>query len=383
MGTYFNDVANAAPELAGASLLKTVRGAAPPKEDCKKARLSGLRITIDENTAIPRLDLIGGLFPRGYLTFIAAQQGKGKSWLVERLAVDLSIGGAILDGFHSGEPARRVLFLAGESRYGQFIRRAKQMRWDITQETLLLYDHWESQKQGITFDIDMPEGRENIELLLADKKPDIVFLDSFFHYHNSDESKADAMKPVMSFLNNIAEKYNLAVVASHHNRKRKTSEQKSELTQDEMTGSNILHKNAAVILMLQGKPVTDSYGAVINDAVLVRCEKSWARKPAPFAFAVEDEGGGFHTSMRIVLNPENPGETKLEKIIETVEASFDAGTWFTKFELKRICGDVNERTVIRALEEMQSNGQLTDNGKVTRGRAFSRTGLRFVTSAPK
>jgi putative DNA primase/helicase len=347
------------------------------KRQEKMSKLRESRIVIDENTIPPHLDVIGGFAPRGHMTFISAQQGKGKSWLVERIAADLSLGGEILDGFKRDEPVRKVMFFTGESRWGQFLRRANQMRWNVTQ--IAIYDHWEIEKSGIALDIDTPEGKDSFEMLISMEKPDIVFLDSFFGFHNSDENKAESMKPLVYFLNGIAEKYNLAFVISHHNRKRKAAEQKLDVGQDDMIGSSMLHKNAAVILMLQSKTVTDSYGAIIDDAVLVKCEKSWIKKPRPFAFKIEDEdentGDTHRTSMRIILNPDTGG-TKIEHIIDNIQEKFDVGIWFGRQEAVLMCKplNANEKTVQRALEEMQSRGLITDNGEQTRKKKYTRTG---------
>jgi hypothetical protein len=337
----------------------------------KQKQLMARRIMITDQIAIPQIELIGGLFPRGYITFVAAQQGNYKSWFTEKLAADLSAGGNIFGGFICNEPIRKVLFFTGESRWTQFARRSKQMGWNIS--SIVIYDRWEMEKNGTPLELDTDAGKSNVETIVAAEKPDVAFIDSMFDFHNSDENKADNMKPVMAFLNGIAEKHNADFVLSHHNRKLKTSEQKYDLTQDEMIGSSMLHKNAAVILMLQKKTITDSYGTVVEDAVVVRCEKSWVKKPARFAFRIEDEDDKYHTSMRIVLNPDTGG-TRKESVVEVIEASFAVGEWFKSRDVMKLCGNsVVKRTIERVLEEMKADGRIITNGKETSKVEYSRT----------
>jgi hypothetical protein len=244
------------------------------------------------------------------------------------------------------------------------------MKRDVSRVSI--FDRWDSQKAGIEFDMDTPEGQANLDLAISQLKPDIVFFDSFFDFHNSDENKADHMKPIMFFLNGIAEKHGAAIALSHHNRKRKSAEQKLEVSQDDMIGSSMLHKNAAVILLLQSRTITDSYGATVSDAVMVKCEKSWTKKPKPFAFRIEDEDDDYHTSMRIILNPDIGG-TKQEQIIEIIEESFDVGAWFSRKEIIELCGkNAGTRTIDIALEEMLLKGFIEANGEGSRNKKYAR-----------
>jgi hypothetical protein len=393
------DLLNASPEIrdmAGISLREAVRAAgksnivklpahSPEIREAKatptgaeiadakrKDTLLGLRTRIDKDTAAPRFDVVGGLFPRSYITFIAAQPGACKSWLAERLAVDMSAGGMILDGIVHNEPPRRVLFFCGESRWGQFKRRADQMRWDITRENLRIYDNWELSKRGFPLDLSTEEGRKNFRAIVSGELPDAILLDSFFDFNSANESESEVMKSVMSYLNGIAEEYHAAIILMHHLRKRKTSEQRFDLTMDEMIGSSMFARSAAAIFLLQRRPVTDSYGAVAEEAVFARCEKSWAKKPLPFALKIEDEPDGFHTTMRVILNPDT-GSGQREKVAEAIASNFEVGTCFKRADIQTLCPGAGHATIERVIDALLADGTLSENGKKGRAREYMRT----------
>ena len=311
------------------------------------------------------------MLPRGYVTVISCQQGVGKSWLVQRLACDLSLGGTVLDGISEGEPVRKVLFCIGESRKVQFIHRAKKMNWSITQKTLALYDRRDAEKEDLSLELDTAAGQERIDFLLAQEQPDVVFIDSMYDFHDSDESKAKEIKRIMSFLNGLAEKYNVAVVLSHHTRKRKTSEQKMDMSQDEVVGSNVILRSAAMLYMPRLCTVTNCYGTTVEDTVLVKCEKSWMRKPAPFGFKIEDSDDKFHTSMRVILNPDLGG-TQRDKTSEIIQENFQTGDWFSRQEIiDHAAGRVSVSTIQRTLRNLQEKGIIVDNGEGSRNLRYS------------
>jgi len=342
----------------------------------RKRRLLNLRIDFNDKTEIPRLELIGGLFPRGYLSFVASQQGLGKSWLMQRLAIDLSLGGTVLDGLQEDELVRRVVFLCGESRWSQFSRRANQARWSIQQKTLRVYDQWTMGQNEASLDLDTQEGRVCFEMILADEKPDIVVIDSLFDFHDSDENKSTDMKPILKFLNALAEKFNVAFAISHHCRKRRTVEQKIELDQDSMQGSNLLHKSASMIYMLQERTIRNSFGTTIEGGVLVSCKKSWTRKPPHFAFRIEDEDDGYHVRMRVILNPDLGG-TQRDRATEIIEENFQPGDWFSRQEIiNRVGGRISPATIKRTLKSLQEQGILIDNGEGSRNLRYAVCDMR-------
>jgi hypothetical protein len=279
-----------------------------------------------------------------------------------RLAIDLSVGGLVLDGLRYNEPQRRVLYIAGEAHWDLFVRRAGYMRWDATRDTLHVYDSRQIDKAGLSVMFDTKEDREHVDRLIDTVKPDVVFFDSFSDFFFADENKSAEMKPIVRWLESLAQEKNIAVVLPHHHSKRKPSERKMDFDQDDLIGSSILQRLAHLILTLRRKVMPDG-----EEAILVKCTRSRNRYPLPFAFRIEDEDGfdneGHRTNMKVFLNPEI-GATKRDMAAELIEASFDVGQWFSKQEVIDLAGGkTSVRSIERALCEMQERGMIIDNGQ--------------------
>jgi hypothetical protein len=285
--------------------------------------------------------------------------------------LDLSIGGVVLDGLRYNERQRKVLYVAGEAHWDLFVRRARYMRWDATQDTLYLYDSRQIDKAGLSVMLDTDETRSHVGALIEEVKPDIVFFDSFSDFFFADENKSAEMEPIVRWLESLAQEKNIAIVLLHHYSKRKPSERKMDFDQDDLIGSSILQRLAHLILTLRRKAMPDG-----EEAVFVKCTRSRNCYPLPFAFRIEDEDDldneNHRTSMKVFLNPET-GTTKGSKVAELIKASFDVGQWFTKQEVIDLAaGGASVRSIERALCEMQERGMIFDNGQKTHKLRYAR-----------
>jgi len=296
------------------------------RKEAERAKLLSLKKTIDTSIQLPPLEEIAGLFPRGYLSFVVSRAGTGKTWFIERMVVDLSSGGAIFNGFNiSG--AKKTLILAGEAGWETLIRRATAMHWIIRQENVVVLDEFETDEAGVPLDIDTTNGRERIEMLIEELNPDVLLLDSLMCFHSSDENSSKEMGPIYSYLRKTAKKYNIAIVICHHVRKRKMNERNIRMNQDEVIGSSVLNRYAAVILGLE--EVGDDKDK--DKPVLVSVQKSWRKKPMPFTFLVtEDEYGD--DVMKFNLDPIFEGGAK-DRILMFIETTYEPGEWFSVKEV--------------------------------------------------
>ena len=129
-----------------ASAADTTRETASKAAD--KATLLTLRKTLDPEVELPPLRMVGGLFPKGYLSSVIAAPGVGKTWFFQRLVTDLSLGGPVFDGFAYSEPAKSLV-MAGESGYELLIRRVREMRWPVAKENVVIYSSVDSAFKGI------------------------------------------------------------------------------------------------------------------------------------------------------------------------------------------------------------------------------------------
>jgi KaiC/GvpD/RAD55 family RecA-like ATPase len=332
-----------------------------------------LRIMVTDDLNLPRFEYIGGLFPRGGVSFISAGAGDFKTWLVIRMAIDLSIGGVIFDGIRYNEPQRKVLYVAGEAHWDLFVRRARYMRWDATRDTLYLYDSRQIDKAGLSVMMDTDETRGYIDRLIDTVKPDVVFFDSFSDFFFADENKGAEMKPIVRWLESMAQDRKIAVVLPHHHGKRKPSERKLDFDKDDLIGSSVLQRLAHLILTMRRRSMPDG-----EEGAFVKCTRSRNRYPLSFAFSIEDEDNfedeSHRTNMKVFLNPET-GTTKRDKVIELIEASFDVGQWFAKQEVVALAsGEISVSSIERTLRDMQERGILIDNGEKTSKLRYARKG---------
>jgi KaiC/GvpD/RAD55 family RecA-like ATPase len=361
----------AGPEIGEAKEAEkpeTVKGKSEAERWCD------LRIRITDGMKMPHFEYIGGLFPRGGVSFLAARAGDCKTWLAQRIATDLSLGGVVLDGVRYHEPQRRVLYIAGEAHWDLFVHRSRYMQWPATQDTLMLYDSREIEKSGLSVMFDTEKERGQVGELIDATKPDIVFFDSFSDFFFADENKSAEMKPIVRWIESLAQERRIAVVLPHHHSKRKPSERKLDFDQDDLIGSSILQRLAHLILTMRRKVMPDG-----EEAIFVKCTRSRNRYPFPFAFRVVDEdsldGDDHRTSMKVFLNPETSA-AKGDKVADIIEASFDAGVWFSKQEvIDLVAGRASVRSIENMLHEMQERGMIVDNGQKTNKLRYARKGV--------
>jgi hypothetical protein len=291
--------------------------------------------------------------------------GVGKSWLAQRIASELSMGGMILEGF-SFSKKQCVLFFVGEAGIRLINDRARKTGWQADDNNLVIIDEGRYANENISLDF-RKEGRANIESLIEGKQPSIVFFDSYMSFCTADENKWNELRPVLQYLRSLAEKKNIAVVLIHHVRKRRTIERKSPLAQDDVIGSSMFTRYAGLILMLD-KKIDDLTKKELP--VLVFAEKSWFKKPSFFAFQIISSPSGANYDkviMRIDNNPQ-PGGKMEDKLAWHIKSNFHEGQRFTTLDvMKAIGADINSERVLKngrkCLKAFVDEGWLCCEGK--------------------
>lgn len=153
---------------------------------------------------------VPGLVPEG-LTLLAGPPKIGKSWLLLNMAVEVAKGGRFLG--HDVEE-RDCLYLALEDTPRRLADRLRHMGvGDDAPATLTIETKWPALGVG---------GAE----LLADYLEDspctgLVIVDVLARLRGAEKSKNryDADYAVMSELKNIADRFSVAIIANHHDRK--------------------------------------------------------------------------------------------------------------------------------------------------------------------
>ena len=326
------------------------------KEHITRNQLSTLTHNLDPKIQLRELEIIGGIFPRGYVSMIFAPPGTGKTIFIQKFASDLSNGGNIFDGLSEDEPRRTSLILAGEAGYELLIRRAAMMKWEITPDRVKVFDQYEANLQNVSVMLDSDEGWNNILRLIDMFSPDILFIDSLISFHEKDENKGVEIKPMLAKLAILARSKNIAIVPVHHSRKRLARERSLSLNQDDVIGSSVFNRYVGLIVGIE--PMKDN-----ESVLLVKPVKSWFRTFTPFTYTLK-EGLYGGTVVQTDLAPTGVNNSKIAVWTYLVE-TFTPGEWFSRSQivLTEIEGNVSERQVRYILSDYVKNGKLQTRGK--------------------
>ena len=287
---------------------------------------------------------------------LIAPPGTGKTIFMQKFVSDLSIGGNIFDGFAEDEPVRKSLILAGEAGYELLLRRGASMKWGINPQNVNVLDQYEAETKDINIMLDNPEGIRNVERLVDIYKPDILFIDTFSSFHESDENKAPDMKPIIKKLATIARQNNMAVVPVHHSRKRAAKERALSLNQDDVIGSSILNRLVGLIIGIE--PMKDN-----EKVLLVSPLKSWFSSFMPFTYTLK-EGLYGGTTVQTDLAPAGVNNSK-NAVWFYLSTTFNKGEWFSTSQiiLSEISGcSVADWQLRRILADFVKNGRLERRG---------------------
>ena len=121
------------------------------------------RTKLDKNAPLQQQETIAGMFPRDYVSVIVAAPGIGKTWNMQKLVDDLSLGGPILNGFaYEPKPLKSLIF-EGEAGEQLLLKRAKLTQWDADIDKVIVYDQDKIfLETGKTLMINSPAGFKHI-----------------------------------------------------------------------------------------------------------------------------------------------------------------------------------------------------------------------------
>lgn len=309
-----------------------------------------------------KVEILGGLFPRGYLSVIFGDPGAGKTWLALKFASDTARGGPIFEGLAYAESPQRVMFMEGDIGKDLLYERLL-MLGTQPPEGLNFLNLNEAAEADLEISLSTATGRKTWEAIFERFCPDVVIVDTLTAVHESEENDATAMKPILRFLTGCAKRYQMAVVVIHHARKAKRSETGLPLTLHDSVGSGLLARVAAVIVGLESK--VGEEGDITT--CVVKCLKSWFPPFETFGFSIERiEGEGGEENVRLNFTPfPEGGSLKSQKVEEGILKEFaDRGpVGFSRGEVLRNLGKgISERTVDRCLGVLLRRGKLTRSG---------------------
>lgn len=296
------------------------------EEQPKRKALLSFRTYIDpENTALP--EKIGELFHRGAVSIVAGEPGCGKTLFMQKFVCDVSLGLGV-----RGEtlPPRKVLYMVGEMLEQYWNERQKTTGWPFDTENIALYFLANLNCEGISVDLTEAEGFANLYQIALGQKPDILVIDSLMSFLSCNESNMRSMQKIFRKLSQLAHDLNIAIVLVHHIKKRTDSQRKKPLHMDDVIGSSIISRDAALILGMEYLLLDDGSGIVRISTL-----KSWYGQPEDFAFRIVSDGTGvlqgilFERDRSLLETPSN----KTEAIRRIVFEGHVDGSEFTVAEI--------------------------------------------------
>ena len=358
-GTDWDDFAlKYGDDKAGEILRQKIAWACMTEAQRKKYQaqqsLISLTHTLDPKIQLPPVDIIGGIFPRGYVSMLFAPPGTGKTIFIQKFCSDLSMGGSIYGGVAEDEPKRVSLILAGEAGYELLIRRSAAMKWEVAPERVKIVDQYEASLKNISLMFDNDEGFSNIEILVEINNPDIIIVDSLMSFHDKDENKGDQMKPILIKLAILARSKNIAIVLVHHSRKRLAKERLMSLDQNDVVGTGIFNRYIGLIVAIEPTQEEDSI-------LLVKSVKSWFKSFMPFTYSIK-EGLYGQAVLETDLAPSIVNDSRV-KVWNYLLETFGTGNWFTRAEIVvSEIGGMPDSTLKRVLKTLENSGKLQTRG---------------------
>jgi len=191
---------------------------------------------------------VQGIVPEKSKIVIFGEEKVGKSCVIQNLALDLVSGLPFL-GFEVLKPCR-VLLVQCEIQEAAFQKRLYRTlgsgRYDgrVPQDALFLVSDLNPPK------LDRAEGREWLFQAVAERKPDVLFLDPLAKLIAGDFTKPLDMTYFLDSLDSIISNFNCTIIITHH--ARKAYGDRPYLFTQEMTGAKRLADWADAIWGLRG-----------------------------------------------------------------------------------------------------------------------------------
>ena len=238
--------------------------------------------------------------------------------------------------------------------------------------------------------LDTEAGKKNIDTFISENKPDIVFFDTLGSFHSRNESRANQIKSITQFLMRLAQKYNIAVVATHHTRKAPARAKKNPLTQNDSLGSVAITGDPNVVIALESfsreylsdksvqmQSILDAEERADNKVVLVKSVKSWYKEFLPFTFAINNDEVGTH--MYVDLMPsfsQEKKDTLKDLLLHHLRGKYAVNEWFKSSDIpNNFSGEiVSTRHILRLLMTLVDEGEIIKKG-FGRNRVYANVSL--------
>lgn len=186
-----------------------------------------------------------GWMAKGLLTLLAGAPGSGKSLVAQDLAYRLTNGLGAPDGSPLVAESTSVIYVDAEDVPAITKERGQRWKMDLGQMYPML------PRPYSLIDFGGPGDRDRLIEMAHTLKPGLVIVDSLSRISSRGDSNVEEVRPVLSFLSELAKDLGCAVLLIHHLRKRMANMLPGmELTMDDVRGSGDIAAAARVIVGL-------------------------------------------------------------------------------------------------------------------------------------
>ena len=149
--------------------------------------------------------------PKGYLTMIAAQPGKGKSYFCLWLAKIFTHGGVLPNGTtYTPKQGGKILWCDTEGAQGMTLERAASIDLPLSDIYAPLENPFDPVNLGNS------EHRKRLEMLCSRDEIQIIVIDSLSGAHSKKENDSGEMKEILIWLQSVAQRTNKPIICTHH-----------------------------------------------------------------------------------------------------------------------------------------------------------------------
>lgn len=237
---------------------------------------------IDDN--VEPTNFVGEIFPRKHFTILASRAGTGKTWAVLETISNLTNARHLKLFNGKNYQAYQTLYFAGEAGVQMVLERCNIMAQKPDKNRFKIVSNMDLMRKNNAPDFDTQEGTLVISKIIEAEKPDFVIFDTLMSFRSNDENSSKETKMALSRIQYLAEKFDCAILLTHHLRKRDKRNEKQDIDQDEIIGTSALVRTAALCYIL-----TNS--AVPNIRKLT-CVKTWWKCPDATFYKMVDTGEG-------------------------------------------------------------------------------------------
>lgn len=320
------------------------------KDDVSKLLAIGSDLYRD-NTS-PDIEKVAGMFPRGFISIVASSAGTGKTWLMQYISCQLSVGGRILGGMVAKSKPMKSIIMSGETGKFMLDKRLASTSWEYEPSRIRVYAVMDFIKASIPYTLNSKEGQETIAKIVEIERPDVIWFDTLISFHTADESKQADMTHIYSYLLRMASYYNIAVVLNHHMRKRPNNRkgEGAPMTQDEVIGSSAGVRLANSVYLITREDVGEGMSKQT-----VRNVKSWDKRVPDFTYKfVNDEHDLVDFEIDFDTEGRNLFWSLKERLMSYIQ-TFNVGAMFSANDAAKALS-VNVDTVRGYLEKLSGNG---------------------------